>query len=96
MANQQSKIEISASEIHAPEVKANDASLQAGLGTVYFIAGIVCVVMMVIAGVRYVTSSGDSGNIASAKNTILYSAIGLIIIIFAAAITQLIFSRLPS
>ena len=60
------------------------------LDTVYFVAGIVAVVAMVIAGVRYTTSNGDSNQIQSAKNTMFYAIIGLVIIIMAAAITQFV------
>jgi hypothetical protein len=50
--------------------------------------------MIIIAGLSYVTSSGDSGKVVKAKNTILYAVIGLAVIIFAFAITSFISSRL--
>lgn len=87
-------IKISASEIGAPSVAADSNALQDGLGMVYFIAGIVCVIMIIIGGIRYVTSQGDSGGVQSAKNTVLYAVIGLVVILLAAAVTQLIFQVL--
>lgn len=42
-----------------------------------WILGAVAVIMIVIGGFKYVTSNGDSNSIQSAKNTILYSVIGL-------------------
>jgi hypothetical protein len=65
-----------------------------GLNAAYFIAGAIAVVMIIIAGLSYVTSSGDSGKVVKAKNTILYAVIGLAVIIFAFAITSFISSRL--
>lgn len=56
--------------------------------------GILCVVMIVIAGIEYAISIGNPGKIAKAKNTILYSAIGLIIIILAAAIVNFVLEAL--
>ena len=53
----------------------------------YAIAGIVAVVFIIIGGVQYITASGDTGKVVKAKNTIMYSVIGLIIIILASAIT---------
>lgn len=70
----------------------NSSTIGSLLGTVYLIAGIVAVVVMVIGGIRYTTSNGDSGQIQSAKNTIFYAVIGLVVIILASAITQFIIS----
>ncbi|MEO8105470.1 MAG: hypothetical protein ABI602_04005 [Candidatus Saccharibacteria bacterium] len=46
-------------------------------------AGIILVIMMIIAGMRYVTSSGDSAGVEKAKNTIFHLLIGIIIIVLA-------------
>lgn len=48
--------------------------------------GAVSVIMIVIGGFKYVTSNGDSNSIQSAKNTILYSAIGLAVAILGQGI----------
>lgn len=53
---------------------------------VSYIIGFVSVLMIVIAGLKFVTSSGNPEGVASARNTILYAAIGLAI----AASSQLI------
>lgn len=75
-------------------VAANDATVQGVLGLVYFIAGVVCVVMIVIGGVRYTLSRGEAQQVEGGRNNILFALIGLLIVIMAAAITQLIFDRL--
>lgn len=41
------------------------------------VVGIAAVIMIIISGLKYVTSGGDSGSIASAKNTLIYAIIGL-------------------
>jgi len=64
--------------------------LQAGLNTFYFIAGIVAVVAIILAGFYFVTAGGNPTTITKAKNTILYAVAGLVIIIIAFAITQFI------
>lgn len=48
--------------------------------------GIGAVIMIVVGGFKYVTSNGDSNNIQSAKNTILYAVIGLVVAILGQAI----------
>ena len=55
-----------------------------------FIIGAVSVIMLIIGGFRYVTSQGDSSQVASAKNTILYAIIGLIIAILAFAVVSFV------
>jgi len=53
-------------------------------------AGIVCVIMMIMGGISYVTSVGNPQKVSKAKNTIMYAAIGLIITLVAAAIVNLV------
>jgi heme/copper-type cytochrome/quinol oxidase subunit 2 len=55
-----------------------------------FITGTVAVIMIVIGGIKYVTSAGDASQAKSAKDTILYSVIGLIVAILAYAVVTFI------
>lgn len=55
----------------------------------YFI-GILAVVMLIFGGFRYVVSSGNKDAVTSAKNTILYAVIGLLVALFAYAIIQFV------
>ena len=50
-----------------------------------FIIGAVSVIMLVIGGIRYTISGGDSTQITAAKNTILYAIIGIVVAIIAYA-----------
>ena len=59
-----------------------------------FLIGAVSVIMIIIGGFRYVISQGDSGAVTSAKNTILYAVIGLIVAIFAWAIVDFVIDNL--
>jgi len=56
------------------------------------VSAIVAVIFLVIGGIRYVTSAGNKEGVAGAKNTVLYSIIGLIIIIIAWAIVRMVSS----
>ena|ERR1700757_3576167 len=64
------------------------------LMVVYFLAGIVAVLMIIIGGIRYVSSNGDSSQITAAKNQILYAVVGLVVVIAAAAITQFVIQNI--
>jgi len=61
-----------------------------------FIVGAISVIMIVIGGLRYVVSGGDTSNVTAAKNTILYAIVGLIVAMLAyAMINFVITSFLP-
>lgn len=64
--------------------------------TVLYIVGVVAVIMLIIGGVKYVTSGGDAKKVTDAKNTVLYAIIGLIIAFLAFAIVNFVISALPS
>ena len=64
--------------------------------TVLYIVGIIAVIMLIIGGIRYVTSGGDSKKVTDAKNTVLYAIIGLVIAFLAFAIVNFVISVLPS
>ena len=64
--------------------------LQNILNAVIGILGFVCVVVMIIGGVQYMTSSGDSGKVKTAKNTILYGLIGLVVCALSFALVNFV------
>ncbi len=53
-----------------------------------FLIGLVAVIMIIIGGIRYTTSNGDASQTKAAKDTILYSVVGLIVAIMAYAIVR--------
>ena len=55
-----------------------------------FILGAIAVIMIIIGGIRYAISNGDSSSIKAAKDTILYAVIGLIVAIMAYAIVNFV------
>ena len=59
-----------------------------------FIIGAISVVMLIIGGIRYTLSAGDSGNVTAAKNTIMYALIGLVIAFLAFAIVNWVLGTL--
>jgi len=55
-----------------------------------FIIGAVSVIMLIIGGIRYVVSGGDSAAVTSAKNTILYAIVGIVVAILAYALVNFV------
>jgi cytochrome bd-type quinol oxidase subunit 2 len=60
------------------------------------VVGVVAVIMIIIGGLKYITSSGDSNNITSAKNTILYAIIGLVVVALAQFIVKFVLGKATS
>jgi len=59
-----------------------------------YIIGAVSVIMIIYGGFKYVTSGGDSSGVTSAKNTILYAVIGLVVAVFAYIIVHFVLDKL--
>ena len=70
-----------------------DQLLTNGLNLVYFLAGVIAVIVIIIAGIMYTTSSGDSGRVTKAKNMLTYAIVGLIVVLSAFAITNFVVGR---
>lgn len=77
---------------------ANNNDLQSLIKTIVnvliFLGAAVAVIMIVIGGMRYVTSGGDQNSVKTAKNTILYAIIGLIVMILAYAAVDFVLNAL--
>lgn len=58
------------------------------------IAGSVAVIVIIIAGIRFVVSSGDAAKVASARNTILYAIVGIVVIVLSNTIILYVLSKL--
>lgn len=66
---------------HAPKNTINTA-----LSIVFAITASIALLMIVIAGFRYIVAHGDPNATAQAKNTILYAIIGLLVTMVAYSI----------
>jgi hypothetical protein len=82
-----------ASELGIPLVNADQGTLSAILSTLFVITGSLSVIFVVWGGFRYVVSGGNPEETSKAKNTILYSIIGLVISIFAVTIVSFVAGR---
>ena len=65
-----------------------DKSVVNIINAVIGVLGLVCVVVMIIGGVQYMTSSGDASKVEKGKKTILYGLIGLIVCVLSFAIVN--------
>lgn len=58
------------------------------------VVGIVAVIMIIVGGFKYVTSGGDSSNITSAKQTIVYAIVGLVVAALSQSIVRFVLNKI--
>jgi len=73
-----------------PHVQPTDATMQTVLTIVFTTTGAISLLIMTIAGFKYITSRGSPQDVAKAKNAIIFSVVGLIISISAGAIIKFV------
>lgn len=87
-----STIKVDASDINIPTLTATQIVSNV-LNTVYFVSGIVAVVVIILAGYKYTTSIGDAAAVTKAKTSILHAVIGLVVIALAFGVTWFVIGR---
>jgi hypothetical protein len=60
------------------------------------IVGAVSVIMIIIGGLRYITSGGEASNISSAKNTIIYAIVGLVVVALAQFLVHFVLGKVTA
>lgn len=58
--------------------------------TLIFLVGAISVIMVIFGAFKYVTSNGDSKAVTSAKDTILYAVVGVVLAIISYAIINFV------
>jgi H+/Cl- antiporter ClcA len=67
--------------------------VQTIISILLFAIGSIAVIMIIVGGIRYTLSNGDASQIKSAKDTILYAVIGLIVSLLAYAIVNFVVAQ---
>lgn len=57
------------------------------------VVGLISVIMVIMGGLKYITSGGDPTAVGSAKNTILYAIVGIVVVALAQIIVQFVLNR---
>jgi Type IV secretion system pilin len=83
----------------APADKANDkvqATIKLAIRIFQVVVGLIAIFYVITGGLKYITSGGDSGGVGTAKNTILYAAIGLVVVALAEVVVQFVLNNVNS
>ena len=54
-------------------------TVSAAVQVLSYILGVASIIVITLSGFRYITSAGDTGKIATAKNTLIYALVGLVV-----------------
>jgi len=73
-----------------PKVALGQTQLESAVNGALMIAGVLAVLFIIIAGFRYVTSQGNSDAVRAAREMIIYSVVGLVIVMMAFTIVQIV------
>ena len=57
------------------------------------IAGVAAVIMIIISGLKFITAQGDAGNVATARSTLIYAIVGLVIVALAQFIVHFVLGK---
>ena len=55
--------------------------------------GVIAVIMIIVGGLRYITSGGESGKVSGAKTTIMYALIGLVVVALAQLVVHFVLNQ---
>lgn len=64
------------------------------INTLLFLVGIIAVVVIIVNGIRFVTSNGNQDQVTSARNGIIYAVVGIVVAVMAYAIVRFILGRI--
>lgn len=77
-----------------PDPSSNRAALTDIFNVVFGVMAAIAVLIIVIAGVKFIWSRGDAQATAKARNAIVYAALGLVVIMLAYAIVTFVLNIL--
>ena len=58
-----------------------------------WIIGVLAVIILIFGGFKFVISAGDSGRITSARSTIIYALVGLVVVALAQTIVKFVIGQ---
>ena len=67
-----------------------NSTIESVINILSLAVGIIAVIMIIVAGFRYITSGGNEQTIATAKKTLTYALIGLVIAVLAQVIARFV------
>lgn len=70
-----------------------DSVLETALNLLSIIVAVISVIVIILGGLRFILAQGDSNSIASARNSVLYALVGLVIVAMAQIMVRFVIGR---
>ncbi len=81
-------------DVNLPQAPASSDTITHVLNILFVTMGALALLMLVIAGFRYIISGGSADDVASAKRMMIYTIVGLVVISLAATIVNFVLGKL--
>lgn len=75
------------------EEKISD-TLATVINVLSIVLGVISVIMIIVGGIKFTTSQGDGASTSSARNTIIYAVVGLVVSVMAQGIVRFVLGKL--
>ena len=73
-----------------------DSTIQTAVDIISIVVAVIAVIMIIVGGIKYVTSGGDAGSTKSARDSIIYAIVGLVIVSIAQFIVRFVVGEVTS
>ncbi len=81
-------------EVNIPKNDVTNSNVNSILQIVFGTMGAIALIIIILAGIRFITSQGNPDNLAKARNTIIFAAVGLAVSLGALTIVTFVVGRL--
>lgn len=85
---------ISKDAVDIPKAEINASQFSGLFSTVLAVAGMAAVIFIILGGIRYSISQGNASDLQKGKDMIVYALVGLVFVILAFSIVQLVTFRI--
>lgn len=73
-----------------------EAILQKITNLLYYLVGSIAIIFLIIGGIQFIVAAGNPQGVQTAKSTIFYTLIGLVIVFLSGIIVQFLIKQLTS
>ncbi len=74
-------------------ISGNNGVLTRVVNILSIVVSIAAVIIIIVAGIRFTTSGGDSNAVKSARDSIIYALVGIVVVLLARSIILYVVSR---
>ena len=85
---------LSKGDVDIPQTDITSTKVNDIYSLIFGIAGGIAVIIIILGGVKFITSQGDPQALAKARNTIIYAAIGLAVSVAAFSIVTFVIGKI--